>query len=59
MSEIKCINCANATRVTKEKRGIGKDNVEYIGILECKLGFEISMGGVPGPDCNGDYFEEK
>ena len=59
MTEIKCDNCIHANDKTIERRGPGRDNVEYIKKTECALGFEISLGGGPGPDCKGDYFVKK
>lgn len=59
MTKIKCSNCKNAIEPLVEKRGLGKNNVEYIKTMECKLGFKIGKSEMPDPRCNGKYFEPK
>ena len=59
MTKGQCSNCKNEIVKTVERRGLGENNVEYIKTNECKLGFDIMMGGRPGPRCGGRYFEPK
>ena len=46
MTEKICKNCKNVIE-------------EPIEVMKCKLGYEISKDGIPGPDCDGKYFEPK
>jgi hypothetical protein len=59
MVEIKCVYCVNAITKYIDKTEIGKDNLDVIKKTECDLGYEIISGGVPGPGCDGKYFEQK
>jgi hypothetical protein len=59
MVEIKCVYCVNAITRYIDKQGTGKGNLDVIKKTECDLGFEIRLGGIPGPGCDGKYFEQK